>query len=491
MASGEPGVKEEPRFTFLQYGIAFHLAAEWCGDDEPPELGEEPAERAMRSFEDDMLLFAHRDEPPFRTRIISSVLERVDVRFPQTLVYEAEGRTNTLHCVDVAVDGRRRRSFGVSLAETYFEQSRLGVLTIVLEPIDDAADSQLNEYDVIKLVKLWEGGEGVKGAKSALSEKEPRLDVSFGWPGEETSLHALAIAAFPGWEPLGYRQPKPGERVTVAREGFRVGTVELEVAAPEARELFADIANLQSDRRAPTDERWDRAVAVGGVLQGLLDFRAIEPEELADVFATVDVDAEKKAMRAFHKGTLLSLTASEPEDDSPAAGREARPPPPLGVDPYLIVPNIVLLHNEQRLKTAVLRERDLSERQHEALRRFRRRAGISETENALGEIARRIAQHLPNVFHYASERELQRRGQASRGLDDLETFVRLRIDDLTSVLQSRMRRRDRWTAVLGIAVGVVTAFLVQQAVEGRPLWLIVPTAAALFVAFLWLREKLF
>jgi uncharacterized membrane protein YoaK (UPF0700 family) len=106
-------------------------------------------------------------------------------------------------------------------------------------------------------------------------------------------------------------------------------------------------------------------------------------------------------------------------------------------------------------------------------------------------MARSLAQHLPNVFHYTSEQELQRSGERSRGLDDLETFMRRRMDDLTSVLQSRQRQRDRWTAILGIAVGVVTAFLIQQAIEGRPLWIIVIAAAALFVVFLWLREKLF
>lgn len=98
---------------------------------------------------------------------------------------------------------------------------------------------------------------------------------------------------------------------------------------------------------------------------------------------------------------------------------------------------------------------------------------------------------MPNVFHYPSEQKLQNRGHQARGLDDLETFMRLRIDDLSNVLQSRVRRRDRWTAVLGIAVGVVTAFLVQQAIEGRPLWLVALGAFALFGVFLWLRDRIF
>jgi hypothetical protein len=64
----------------------------------------------------------------------------------------------------------------------------------------------------------------------------------------------------------------------------------------------------------------------------------------------------------------------------------------------------------------------------------------------------------------------------------IEALERLRI-------QARVRPRDRWTAALGIAVGVVIAFLVQQAIEGRPLWLIVLAAVALFGVFLWLRDR--
>jgi hypothetical protein len=85
-------------------------------------------------------------------------------------------------------------------------------------------------------------------------------------------------------------------------------------------QLFRDLPILKSRRQAPKRERdrsrWDRAVAVGGILQGLLDFQRVEDYELADVFAEVDVDAEGETMLAFHKGTLLSLAAAEPEGTS-------------------------------------------------------------------------------------------------------------------------------------------------------------------------------
>jgi hypothetical protein len=152
-----------------------------------------------------------------------------------------------------------------------------------------------------------------------------------------------------------------GEATTAARRGYRVGTLELTLPPGEpTTQLFRDLAILKSRRQAPTRERdssrWNRAVAVGGIVQGLLDFQRIEDYELADVFAEVDIDAEDETMLAFHKGTLLSLAAAEPEEDEPTdqpgddAGAQDEPErvPPIGVDPYLAVPNIVLPHDEQR-----------------------------------------------------------------------------------------------------------------------------------------------
>jgi hypothetical protein len=508
---------EAPVLTFRQYAIAFHLTAPWKARASRSSTTETEHARAMASYERDMLLHSHRDDPPFQTWVVPTEIETATVRFPPEITYEAEGARKTLRCPEANEDGRTR-TFGLFLGHTIFERSELAILSLVLRPVDAlSGQSELSEYDVIKLVKLWEGGEAVADAPSI---NEGR-DVWFVTTGNERrTLDGLATVAFPGWRPLpsGAARKDP---LAAAEVAYRVGTVELELPDEEWRqELFSDLAALKRRREAPSDsERWDRAVAVGGILQGLLDFRNIEEDELTDVFADVDVDPDGESLRAFHKGTLLSLCGES------ELGEAERRPSPIGVDPYLAVPNIVLLHNEQRLKTARSLEQQLSEgqqrprgqRSREQTRRLRAwldearawlvpaslrawldetrawlvPASINETEAGLGQMARLLAQHLPNVFHYSKERRLQKRGHEKRGLDDLETFVRLRIDDLSNVLESRIRARDRWTAVLGIAVGVVTAFLVQQAIEGRPLWLVVPGALALFGMFLWLRNRLF
>src|SRR5215208_352640 len=86
---------EAPVLEFDAYALAFHLAVEWPNDWFPAASNsamEEDAGSAVRpepmeSYERDMLLYAHRDEPPFRTRVVSvpDALATLTVRFPAEL----------------------------------------------------------------------------------------------------------------------------------------------------------------------------------------------------------------------------------------------------------------------------------------------------------------------------------------------------------------------------------------------------------------------
>lgn len=501
--------KEAPALTFDDYAIAFHFAAGWT-DDQAPAASTTAAKRnagaaePMESYERDLLLYAHRDEPPFFTRVVTVPAEAATLtaRFPAELVYESELRRIRLQCAASGETGRQRK-FSVFASETIFERSRIVVLNLVLRPLGaGAAESQLNEYDLIKLIKLWEGGEG---------RPAPGWSEEIGFEaagGELKTLEETTRQLFPDWfsqreaESARVRRsrvrPRRRDPQPTARPlALRVGTVELEVPHAEWREqLFRDIAELKEGGDAPDQEteraRWDRVVAVGGVFQGLLDFRAIDSAELADVFAEVDIDPEAESLVGFHKGTLLSLAA-----EAEAEGDDERRSP-IGVDPYLAIPNVVLLHNEQRLKAARQLELRLSLGQPRRSASRSDRVDIDQTANGLDLMTGLLAQHLPNIFHYPAERRLYETGGHSRGFDDLETLVRLGREELTSTLQRRERLRDRWTAVLAIVsavvVGVVAAvqnLLVQEAIETLDWWVILIFAGLLYLGFFQVRNRLF
>lgn len=449
-----------------------------------------------------MLAHAHRDAPPFWSRVVPPPenARHLTVHFPSAITYEAEGDRKVLECGAPAVE--RTRTFALAAFRTTFERSDIAVLSLVLGPqgTPPAADSELNEYDVIKLIKLWEGGEIVTSREGKPEPYVPGLNdlatqILFRTETKSRkSLNEVAREVFGNWKPLPLMDD--GER-----RAYRVGTVKLELPDKRWRgALFRDLAELKETGEAPKKGtmRWRRAVAVGGILQGLLDFREIEEEELADVFAEADIDADEPSLRAVHKGTLFSLVGESESDDERS--------PPAGVDPYLAVPNAVLLHNEERLKSTRVHDRELSDAQRERLLQRRwpfTRAGITfktagmsinETENGLGEMSRHLSHHLPNVFHYTSERELFERGTKSRGLDDLETLLRRRMEEHTILLQERIRRRDLWVAALGIIIAVgatAQAFIVQNALQEVPVLIVAVGALVLYGGLLFLRNTRF
>jgi len=217
---------------------------------------------------------------------------------------------------------------------------------------------------------------------------------------------------------------------------FRVGTVALTLPdSKESRRLFSDlkaVRDLNDSCPKPETDRWKAVVAVGGVLQGLLDFEEIGAAELSDVFGEAEIDDD--SLLAFHKGTLLSISIEGGERDEELAR-------PIGISPYLAVPHAVLLHNEQRIKSALIEANRLLKGQHERIGRDTNRLSIEDTE-------------MP---------------------------------------ERRRRRRDSWTLGLTITFFGVAALQVAlgQATEAVPWWGYLLILAAIAAVLAQFRKQLF
>ena len=112
-----------------------------------------------------------------------------------------------------------------------------------------------------------------------------------------------------------------------------------------------------------------------------------------------------------------------------------------------------------------------------------------QDEAGIREISEGLAQHLPNIFHYESERELYEGGTKSRGFGDFEPVIEARLGELQRTLESRVRQRDNWTLGLTIAFFAVAAL--QLALGSVSLWVSLPLLAALALLVWLLRRKLF
>jgi GNAT superfamily N-acetyltransferase len=411
---------EKPLLSEIaEYGIGIHFPVR------NPRSRTADSDTVMRSFEDDILAYAYRESPPFRTRAVPVPDEwaRISVEFAGEITYLSEGRRVTflaegkhvpLQCAD-GPQGRTRR-FLLRASRTDFETSELSILHLVFGPDPGSEDSTLNEWDLIKLMKLWNEGEGLTADGTDAVGKR---FVCFRAGGREVTLPALAAAVFS-------EQVEP--------DAPRVGTVQIlhEVCRDG---LCADIVKVRDHQSA--EAMRPEVVAVGGLIQGLLDFGEIDADELADVFK--DLYLEEELASSIHKGTLLVVSAS----DRAFSAEHVRLA--IGLSPYLLVPHAVLLHNEWWLRDAVQR---LDKAQEPGRRSLTRRPRLKNLEEARSEVAQTVSRRLiPNVFHYEDERRLYAVGRLSRALHKRQQSVQSRLAALSEQIKARHEKVRRAVAL--------------------------------------------
>jgi hypothetical protein len=459
--------EEDPALTFARYGIVFHFPVQPSTDSAPqvPSGGDKIA-----SFERDILAYAYRDaEVPFVTTVLEppSGWETLTLEMPAELTFESEGEEFRLRCKG-AEGLTRQRTFRLRPSRTDFMAGEVSVLHVGLSPErqtndETAPESILNEYDVLKLIKLWEGGESLRN---------PRAEDSSKWlvfrlkSGDELDLAEIAEKLLDGREEVMKRETREGGSGHVV-----VGTVQLMSSFCDPEEPCSLRNALRDLRREQVpvggaEKTQQQLRAVGGFVQGLIDFTEIDQEELRDVL--VPLDDSPLAAVTVQKGTLLSLAA---DDRALTVTRDW-----TAVSPYLLLPHAVLVHDEACLRLAG------------------NSAVSGGSLRALVDRRTLVAQLLDeafvgNVFHYPSERKLYDSAYASRGLDRLEQRARARLGELEQeIARLTDERRGMAEDLLALLVLILTVVTVKDVV---PLEIGLPVAFVLVAAFVVWRRLTF
>ena len=464
--------REEPCLSFSEYGIALHFAA-WRGRDDGSVATAWSKE--LGSFERDVLSYAYRNRPPFFTHVLAlpEELRRVTAVFPADVEYTSEGRDVRLRCAGLDGDGVRRRPFRLMASRTDFTASGLSVLHVVLGPQQrDGADgvtrpeSELNEFDVIKLIKLWEGGEELR---------DPEVgDARPGWVrfvdarGHELTHEHLARRLLAGVLDDGGRLlPRVVGTVQLLTPLCSVDAdVSLCEGVARLRDGFFTSTRIKSDEHA---RLWRHLVATGGFVQGLLDFAEVDADELLEAFEPVAVDAE--SMLAIRMGTIFSMAA---EDRLYRATQSS-----VGISPYLLVTHAVLLHNEACLIEAL-------DTAAAAVAPDRSLRDVTDDRTRIHRIMDEYL--LPNVFHYPQERTLYDAAYASRDLARHEQTARNRLLEIKANIDDRVRTRREWSED---AISVLLLLLAGLEISSIvPLQIVIPVLTIVAVAFFVSRRLL-
>lgn len=455
----ERAVYEKPGLEFGEYAIALHFVART--EAIPRERrNRSRSDINFKSFEDDILSYSFRRAPPFTSEVVDvdAPLTNLLLEFPQTISYEAEGANVTLHRAD-RPGGDQGRNVQIRASRSDFS-SGVSVLHLVFMP--GGPDGSLNEYDIVKLIKLWEHGELWKDGK-AVSMAELITLRSRDPARAELSLSQLAEAVF-----RLDTSASPGEDEPRTP---RLGSIQL----VDVKEWEAIADSIRSLDEASTQELSLQVIGVGGIVQGLLDFAEIGVGELMDVFDLVDVG--RRGMSGIHKGTVVSIAKSD------RVYRQTKDT--LGATPYLLLPQAVLLHNEWLLGSAQRAAEEASAAVKEP-----RKSLVRTLVDAEHEMRRALdVDYLPNVFHYSAERSLYTEGTRSRALRDRRRKLQGQLAEVNGwwreAIADRQKSADNWrNLLLTLIAAIGLAAAIYPVLEDFHVGVWVRVAVSLTIALL-------
>ncbi len=469
---------------FDEYGIALHFVLARPKGVSPVELSE--SDENFRSFERDLLSHVYRDDPGFQCRVLALPIgyESLTLRLPKVLRYVAESDRRELTQLPETLDdpgaGFRTRSLLMRASLTQF-RSGISILHIVFchRPPEKPSGAEtrdkwrLSEYDFMKLSKLWEGGESVGMGEEFDIHGELRFSLSGDGAADRFTLRDIVVAVINH----NNKGLNPGERNHIgisATDDFknlrpRAGTIEIVVGEdehrrgryPEVFEVLVDLASKGPESPQKIDAAHEKVknaemaangksilenqlVYVQGILCGLLDFN-IDADEFNDVFDE-PIKVNKTLLLDVQKGTLFKFITKDRAFESAYEK--------IGVNPYLLYPQALLLHNEELLAGAVREAQKADGAQSE--KRLRK------AELALREVLQR--ELLPNVFQYTCERKLYDDGHGSRGLTNLQMSLEQRLKEINGRLEEVVSRKGAFLNMALALFGVVLA--VGQLVSG-------------------------
>lgn len=381
----------------------------------------------------------------------------VTVIIPSQMGYAAEGEEKSLQIEES--DDERHLKFNAHLSRTRVRR-QTDVVHVVLRPEDE---TRITVYDLIKISKLWAGGE------ESLIKGDARDQIKF-LAGDNTRQQTFT--EFTQWVRENINQPKdqpsgqssePGGKEGPEKHDeqsgqlqLQAGTIQLVVKDEAGREAVQEIIQIaQGDKGNPTapEERSARLnrslLELAGIKTSILDFEYVDALEIDETFSQPVMKDCDDIFIGLQKGTLVHYSEGDRAFDNSKSD--------IGISPYLLLPHAVLLHNEKCLFEA----------QAEANKTLggsktgdtKEDASIQTLRTAELEIRKRVQQQLvPNVFQYPTEQAIYDFGHENRGLNKLRASLDEQLKGINGRLEEMVDKKkyssEFFLVIAGVLIGV-------------------------------------
>ncbi|HQS99660.1 MAG: hypothetical protein B7Y26_10655 [Hydrogenophilales bacterium 16-64-46] len=467
-----------------------------------------PAEEAYcrhcHSYEKDLLSHAFRNPPPVRTYCVScgwhscaldeGYALRAILHLPRRLRFQSEGTLYELHRRVPADPELDSLDVTLSFSRHDFVQSGRSVLNMVVHIDLSGTTKTFGEYELLCLSKLWCAAD-----ESETWVIEGQDEGVWFQIGRERLRPEQISARYFGES--GVRPAGGCVQLAFADDGTDSASppcaIDEDGVAVTACDLIDALNAIQAeDAKTPEARMVPALKAVGCLLQNIFDIENVDLNELDDMLD--GISTSRSAVTAIHRNTLFALTVGDRLFDDVEHT--------IGMSPYLLLPQAVLLHNEAVLfeARALLREIDrvadlltqpaardaIRQRLVDAVcadslddlpggpdrlirsvvrrlwtrhrtRRTTSRPAPHAVKAFIAELDRAILDGLNaharvqvsalldrdmlgNIFQYVSERWIFDEGHRDRGLDSLAGVLRKRLEDLSTAIESAEGRHGDW-----------------------------------------------
>lgn len=445
---------ELPRLRLDRCGIVFHLAPK--ATSSPSEARREKGEENLlgacpgfRTWEHDLLAQTFHAERPIYSRCLHPPPTTVRVRFPSRVRYESEGLPGTMH---TATGSEETADFRVLVSRTAFVSDRSRVWHLALRAMPG---EELSEYQVVKLISLYEGYEGVGAEGSGEDGDERGVEFRLNPRGESGG----SWVDFRGFVEAVLDSVREEVREECAREGIeadldleaRAGTVQIVSEDAGVARAIAYVREHGRGEDAKASERLSapergRLRSLCGIVQGILDFDEIDEHELLDILTPTVPEID--GLLRMHRETLTQITTRDRAFD--------RCEHAIGISPYLLLPHAVIVHAERLIQFG---DQEIDRAEERLLLGGGTEGAISKAREHLNAAAECLIElQSDNPFNYFTERVLYSRAMADHGSAELRSRLVSKLDRL----REEAERQDRLVA--GKRAGVISGILAAIAV---------------------------
>jgi len=401
---------------------------------------------AFYSYETDLLSSHFQKRRPFQSEYQEQIgVLDIQIHFPKQYTYLSEGKRHLRISERAVIDAQ------MHVNRTYSLSGNTSTWSIVIS--NDVNDS-FSELECIKLINFF-------GSK----QEDVHMIDEIQW--STSSIAKCTFAPFIG-QLLSIQNIQD---VDILSGILQTDTAHIDFVDPSITfdwsEFYLDLKRYH-ERKELSEQQYEREYYNNPVFQsinnifcgfalGIFDFERMDFDEVSDTL--IPLKANENYLLLLNRGILLCACH---DDDMFSASLES-----IGMSPYLLIPNMVLVNNEftlNRIDNAIEKLNTSKDK--------RGQIPLNDLRDTRADIDHWLDDnYLPNIFQYPSEKELYEFGSAHRGLliykANLENNIQT-LDDLKDeLIANRQENSDlMMTLLLTLLSGVQFQEMFQSFVKG-------------------------